>query len=127
MTSRNGFTLFEAVVALAIISMVAVSVLASVGMQLRATDHARHTIEAIALAQERMTAVRLLTFNDLQSLPDSIASGRFASPLDMYSWRVNAQPVSDADGLNTVTVQIEWSDGAYTLASRVYRRPPDSP
>jgi type II secretion system protein I len=124
MTSRGGFTLFEAVVALAIISMVAVASLASVGTQLRGTDHARRTTEAIALAQERMTAVQLLAYNDLQSLPDSIASGRFAPPLDMYSWRMNSQPVSDADGLYTVAVQIEWSGGAYTLATRMYKPPP---
>jgi type II secretion system protein I len=126
MKLRSGFTLLEAVVALAIISLVAVASLASVGTQLRATDHARHTTEAIALAQERLTAVQLLSFNDLQSLPDSIASGRFTAPLDMYRWRVNAQPVSDAEGLNTVTVQVEWPDGAYTLASRVYHSPPSS-
>jgi prepilin-type N-terminal cleavage/methylation domain-containing protein len=124
MTSRSGFTLFEAVISLAIISMVAVGTLAAVGAQLRATDHARHTTEAAALAEDRMAVVRLLTYSDLQSLPDSVIAGRFAPPLDMYRWRVTSQSVSQADGLNNVSVQIDWSNGAYILSSRVYRAPP---
>jgi type II secretion system protein I len=122
--SRPGFTLLEAIVALAIISMVAVSTLIAVGAQLRSTEHAQRTTEAVALAEERMTAIRLLSAGDLQALPDSIASGRFAPPLNLYTWNATTQPVYGEDGLNTITVQIDWPGGTYALASRVFHSTP---
>jgi type II secretion system protein I len=124
LVARPGFTVLESIVALAIISMVAVGTLSSVGAQLRSTDHAQRTTEALALADERMMAIRLLTLNDLASLPDNIASGRFAPPFDRYSWQVTTQAVSGEVGLYDVVVQINWSEGTYTLQSRVYYPPP---
>lgn len=123
--AREGFTLLEAVVSLAIISIVAVATLAEVGSQLRAIDHAKHTTEAAALAQDRLTAVQLLGVADLPSLPDSLASGRFAPPLDLYTWQVAVQQDPDIEGLNNVSVQINWPDGAYTLGTRIYHAPPN--
>ena len=121
---RAGFTLLEAVVSLAIISIVAVATLAEVGAQLRAMDHAQHTTEAAMLAQDRLVAVQLFGAMDLPSLPDSLTAGRFPPPLNLYTWQAMVEPISQVEGLNTVSVQINWPGGAYTLSSRLYHAPP---
>ena len=54
MRARSGFSLLEAVVALAIVGVTAVGALAAVGAELRAADDARTTLEADALAVYRM-------------------------------------------------------------------------
>ena len=123
-TARPGFTLLEAIVAMTIISLVAVATLAEVGAQLRSTDHAKRTTEAVALAEDRLANIRVLSAADLQSLPDSVAGGRFPPPLDSYVWHTTVQPFADQTGLNVVTVQIEWPGGAYTLTSRIYQALP---
>jgi prepilin-type N-terminal cleavage/methylation domain-containing protein len=121
---RDGFTLFEAVVALMIVGLVAVATLAAVGTQLRVTDQAKHVTEASVLAEERLASAQVLSVSDLQSLPADMASGRFPAPFDAYTWRMTSVPVRDIDGVSNVTVSVDWSDGSYTLASRVYRAVP---
>jgi prepilin-type N-terminal cleavage/methylation domain-containing protein len=121
---RSGFTLFEAVVALTIVGLVAVATLAAVGTQLRTTDQAKHVTEASVLAEERLASAQVLSASDLQSLPAGMASGRFPAPFDAYTWRMTSVPVRDVGGVNNVTVSVDWADGSYMLASRIYRAVP---
>ncbi len=121
--SRAGFTLFEAVVALLLIGIVAVSTLSTVAAQLRGEARARRTAEVESLAQDRMVALQLLDANGLQSLPDSVAGGRFPLPFQQYSWQAISRPVMGEDYLNDVSVRISWEGGAYTINSRIYRAP----
>lgn len=118
---RDGFTLLEAVVALAIISTVAVGALGAVGADVRSAARARPVLEAAALAEDRMEAVRLLDPGGLRPLPDSLRNGTFEPPFDGYGWRTVVRPAMDGSGLYDVEITVEWSGGTYPLGARLYR------
>lgn len=120
---QSGFTLFEAVVSLLLVGLVAVSTLTAVGAQSRGEAKARRIAEVESLAQDRMTAIELLNANQLQSLPDSVAHGQFPSPLNAYSWEAVSTPVMGDEYLNNVQVRIIWNGGSYTIATRIYMPP----
>lgn len=121
MRTREGFTLLEAVVSLAILSLVGVAALGAVGRDLDAAGRARTALESAALAEDRLEAMRLLDASDLASLPDSVARSRFPVPFDTYRWTANAEPVGDAPGLHDVTVTVLWEGGRRQLRARFYR------
>lgn len=120
---RQGFTLFEAIVSLLLVGLVAISTLTAVGTQSRGEARARRVAEVEALAQDRLVAVELLNADELQSLPDRIARGTFPPPLDQYSWETTSTPVMGDLNLNDVRVRISWRGGSYTLATRIYTPP----
>lgn len=123
-SDRAGISLFEAVVAIAIVGMTAISALESVGSGERAAEKARRAIEAEALAASRLEFLDLMTDRELQTLPDSVESGRFASPLDEYSWKTTSSPVEDQAGVYDVRITVAWPTGSYSVATYVYRQPP---
>ena len=120
---RPGITLFETVVALAIVGMTSVAAMTAVGAELRAAERARRALEAEALATQRTSLLDLLADDDLLALPDSVAQGRFEAPLDAYRWETTAAPVDSVAGVHDVSVRVTWADGAYELRTRAYRRP----
>lgn len=120
---RAGITLFETVVALAIVGMTAVAAMTAVGSELRAAERARRTVEAAALATQRVALLDLLTEQELLTLPDSVRAGRFDEPLDDYRWETTSAPVAASDGVYDVTVRVTWDGGAFALPTRLYRRP----
>jgi type II secretory pathway pseudopilin PulG len=124
--SRPGISLLEAVVAIAIVGMTAVSALEAVGGDLRAAEKSRRAIEAEALATSRLDFMDLLNDRELQALPDSVEKGKFDPPLDEYSWKTTSTPLSDQAGVYAVHVTVEWPSGSYTLRSYAYRTPPFS-
>ena len=83
----------------------------------------RRAIETEALATSRLEFVDLLTDRDLQSLPDSVASGKFDKPLDEYSWKTSVRPLDDQAGVYDVRVTISWATGSYLVKTYAYRRP----
>ena len=122
--ARRGISLLEAVVAIAVVGMTAVSALESVGAGLRTAEKSRRAIEAEALASSRLEFLDLLSDRELQTLPDSVESGKFAAPLDEYSWKTSSTPYSDQAGVYDVRITVAWPTGAYTLKTYVYRQPP---
>lgn len=124
MRARRGITLFESIAAIAIVAVTAISALSAAGAELRTAHRARRALEAEALLQERVSALELLTDRDLQSLPDTVAEGRFARPLDDYRWTTTSAPSRDYPGLYDVEIRIDWGDGATAVRTAQYRRPP---
>ena len=114
---RRGFVLLEAVVALAVVGLCAAAALELFASHLRAAGRIPQRLTAAALAQDRMTAVRLLEPRQLRHVPDSIASGQFPPPFASYRWRAAVTP-SVADDLYDIRVEISWPDGAYTISAR---------
>lgn len=120
---RRGITLLEAVAAIAIVGMTAVSALEAVGGDMRTAERAKRAIEVEALATSRLEVMNLLTDQELQSLPDSVQDGKFSPPLDEYTYKATSAPVSDQAGLYAVHVTVAWTNGAYTLKTYMYRTP----
>jgi prepilin-type N-terminal cleavage/methylation domain-containing protein len=124
MRARSGFSLLEAVVALAIVGITAVSALASVAAELRAAEDARATLEAEALAVHRMATLELLTADELQRIPDSLARGTFDPPFERYSWTASSEPVLGEEGLTEVDLEIAWKGGSFPLRTLLFRLSP---
>ncbi|MGH7669474.1 MAG: prepilin-type N-terminal cleavage/methylation domain-containing protein [Gemmatimonadaceae bacterium] len=124
MRTRRGFTLFEATAALAIVGITAVAALGAVGAELRTTARARRAIEAQALATSRLDFMALLSNQELQALPDTVAKGAFAAPLNDYTWKATSSALSATQGLYGVDLTINWPNGAYVVRTYMYRLPP---
>ena len=121
--ARKGITLFESVAALTIVGMVAISALEAVGAEMRTAERARRALEVEALATQRLDAMDLLTDQELQAIPDSVAKGAFDEPLAEYRWTTTSARVSEQPGVYDVTVTIDWGSGSYPLKTKMYRRP----
>jgi type II secretion system protein I len=120
-TTRPGFSLLEAVVALAILGLAAVAALTAVAAELRAAGSARDAMEAVALAGIRLERLRLLPAEDLRPLADSLARGRFDPPFDRYHWSADVRRARDESDLLEVTVLVEWDSGSHGLTTRLFR------
>jgi type II secretory pathway pseudopilin PulG len=121
--AKKGITLFESVAALTIVGLVAISALEAVGAEMRTAERARRALEVEALATQRLDALELLTDQELQVIPDSVAAGKFDAPLDEYSWATESSPVAEQPGVYDVALTITWENGSYPIRTKMYRRP----
>lgn len=126
MRRRNpsGFTLLEAVVALAIIGSTAVGVLGAFSANLRAADRARIALAASTLARTRLARLEIATARELASLPDSLARGTFAPPLERFHWSASSLAVLGEPDLYDLRVRVSWADGESELRTRRSRPVP---
>jgi prepilin-type N-terminal cleavage/methylation domain-containing protein len=118
---RRGFSLLEAVIAMAVVSLAAVAALAALGAELRSARMARETLTAAALAEYRLETVRLLPAEQLRLLPDSVEDGRFAPPFEDFGWTVEVRPVAGVESLYQADVAVTGPEGQSALSTRVYR------
>lgn len=121
MRPRNGFTLLEASVSLAVLSLVGLAALGAVQQDLDFARRARGGIEATALLEDRLEAVRLLESNDLELLPDSLVRGTFAPPFEAFRWTVHVDPVAHTPGLYDVVVEVTRDEKRRQITARLYR------
>lgn len=121
----RGFSLLEAVIAMAVVSLAAVAALAALGAELRSARMARETLTAAALAEYRLQTVHLLSPDQLRLLPDSVERGEFAPPFEAFRWTVEVRPVAGVESLYQAEVGVTGPEGQSTLATRLYR--PDPP
>lgn len=124
--AEAGFTILEAVIALAIVGLAGVSALEAVGGELRTADRAIEAYTVAALAQDRLAMVSLVSPRAMSPFPDSLARGTFGEPFERFRWTAKVEPVSGARELYDVTVTITGGGGRpdYTLATRLYRPVP---
>src|SRR5206468_3140408 len=99
---RSGISLLEAVVAIAIVGMTAISALESVGGGMRTAERSKRAIEAEALATARLQFMDLMSETQLRALPDSVAKGEFSKPLDDYHWTTTSAPLDAEPGVYDV-------------------------
>lgn len=122
--ARFGISLLEAVAAIAIVGLTAVSALESVGGDMRTAEKAKRATEAEALATSRLDFMDLLNDRELQALPDTVEKGTFPAPLNQYTWKTTSTPVSEQAGVYDIRITIEWPTGSYAVRTYAYRRPP---
>ena len=120
---RRGITLFEAVAALTIVAVTAVTALGTAGAELRTAERARRAIESEALLAERVALLALLTERELQRLPDTIAGGSFGEPFAEYAYTARSAPSTQYAGLYELQLTVSWPDGARTVNTAQFRRP----
>jgi type II secretory pathway pseudopilin PulG len=111
-------------VALTIVGTATVAALGAFGVELRTSAQAVRALEAEALAESQLAAMRLLQRSELQPLADSMRRGSFPPPFEAYQWEASSQDVRTREDLFQVTVAVSWDGGAYSLASRLYRPRP---
>ena len=122
--TTRGFTILEAVVALAIVGLSGVAALEAVGGETRSIDRSREAYITSALAQDRLAAVTILPPEDLNPLPDSLARGTFPEPFRDYRWTVTFEPVPGQRDLYDIAVVVTGARSDYTVTARLYRPMP---
>jgi type II secretory pathway pseudopilin PulG len=120
----RGFTILEAVIALAIVGLAGVSALEAMGGEIRAADRAAEAYTLSALAQDRLAVLAMTSPRALASLPDSLARGEYAPPFTAYHWTAQANVVLGAPELYDVTVTIHGERRDFTVHTRLYRPVP---
>ncbi len=119
--NRRGFTVLEAVVALAIIGLTSMAVLGAFAGDLRTANAARTALEVSTLAQSRLARLELATRRELAALPDSLAHGTVPEFSDRYAWSASAVPVGTEPDLFELHVIITWPEGSTALTTRRFR------
>ena len=119
--AERGFTILEAVIALAVVGLAGIGALEAVAGETRSVERAREAYTTSALAQDRLAALTLLAPADFGHPPDSLTRGTFPAPFDAYRWTASVQPVLGEKELYDVAVKVESDRSAYALETRVYR------
>ncbi|HUG26107.1 hypothetical protein [Piscinibacter sp.] len=123
-SARRGFVLMEAVVALAIISLISIALLATTASQVRTADKAALLLTARALADDRMATLRMMSYDELVDVPDSLLAGTFPAPFTDYSWRMEVAPVDDEYELFSVAVAVDVFDESFVLRTLLHEPQP---
>lgn len=118
---RRGFTLLEAVVAMAVLGLAGVAALEALGGELRVTERARSATTAAALAQNRLAVLTLLPRSALDPLTGSLARGAFQTPFTDYRWTTTVRPVLGEKDLYDVMVEVTSDAGHISVATRLFR------
>src|SRR5690606_39090125 len=121
---RGGFVLLEAVVALAIIALVSIALLSATGAQLGAASKAKVQLVARALAEDRLNAIRLLDYDDLVSLPDSLEAGVFPPPFEDFSWTARVEAMEDEYDLFGAEVVVAGRGESFPLRTLIHEPRP---
>ena len=120
---RRGITLMETVVSMTIVGITSLAALGAAGTSLRVAERSRRALEAEALATHRVALRDLLTEPERQTLPDSVATGRFDAPLGDYRWATTVSNRDEPAGAHDAVVRITWPNGEYDVHTVLYRRP----
>ena len=124
--TRGGFVLMEAVVALAIIGLVSIALLATTAAQVRTADKASLLLTARTLADERMATLRMLSYDQLREVPDSLVTGTFPAPFENWSWRAEVVQINENEeyDLFSVGVAVDGFDESFALRTLVHEPRP---
>jgi len=118
---RNGFVLLEAVVALAILGMASIVLLQVRAQQIRVATQARELLTAQALAEDRISSIRLLDYELLADPPDSLMEGVFPPPFEDFSWNAQVSLMEDEYDLFGVEVEVLGPAERFPLRTLMHR------
>lgn len=114
-TERGGFTLLEAIVSVAIMSIGLVAVIEAYGAAMRLSLQDEYFSTATMLASGKMEEVLKETY-----ITPGSDDGDFGEEFEAFTWTVDIAD-SDIEGLETITVTVNWSvagrDDELTLVS----------
>jgi len=118
---RSGFVLLEAVVALAILGMASIVLLQVRAQQIRVATQARELLTAQALAEDRISAIRMLDYELLADPPDSLMAGVFPDPFEAFSWQAQIALMEDEYDLFGVEVEVLGPAERFPLRTLMHR------
>lgn len=110
----SGFTLVEALVAIAVFGIGVAALTPMIVSQVRANNAAAIRTRAVALAQEKLEVFRALPFDDDLSDPnkDIVDLQDDSESIDFYTreWVVEDAPgpPADSDDIKRITVRVSW-------------------
>ena len=120
-SNRAGFVLLEAIVALAIISLISLGLLQARGQQIRVATQARELLTAQALAEDRLATLRLLNYENLEQPADSVLAGTFPAPFEDFSWMTTVEVLEDEYDLFGVDIVVTGPAERFLLGTLVHR------
>lgn len=120
-STRAGFVLLEAVVALAILGVASIVLLQVRSQQIRVAVQARELLTAQALAEDRLSALKLLDYPLLEDPPDSLMEGTFPPPFEAFSWTGAVELIEDEYDLFGVEVVVVGPAERFPLRTMVHR------
>ena len=119
--ARAGFVLLEAVVALAILGVASIVLLQVRSQQIRVAVQARELLTAQALAEDRISALKLLDYELLVDPPDSLMEGVFPAPFEAFTWTGDVELIKDEYDLFGVEVVVVGPVERFPLRTLVHR------
>lgn len=122
--ARGGFVLLEAMIALAIIGLFAIALLQATGTQIRAARQARTLLVARSLAEDRLAALQLLSYDALEDPPDSLLDGTFPEPFQDYSWTAEVAPIDSEYDLFGAEVVVRGAGETFPLRTLIHAPEP---
>lgn len=122
--TRDGVTLLEAVVAIAILSLAMVSAVGILAQSVDGRRQAEARVRAAFLAEQRLELVRALGPAELRRTIGEVTRGEFAPPFQAYRWAASIRSQDDVSGLVAIDVLVEWAGGRLPLSTLI-ARPPD--
>jgi len=111
----------EAVVALAILGVASIVLLQVRAQQIRVATQARELLTAQALAEDRISALRMLDYELLADPPDSLLKGEFPPPFEGFFWSAQVASMEDEYDLFGVEVEVVGPMERFPLRTLVHR------
>jgi len=115
----GGFTLVEALVALAILGLGVTAALELSARTLRTQAAAERHLEAVTLAEAKMNELAILPSTSLEQYA-GIESGNVGLGGRSYSWQAVVRREPGTTTLWRAAVRIEWEDGDFDLETVLY-------
>jgi hypothetical protein len=114
----------EAVVALAIIGLFSIALLAAVGTQVRTANQGNVLLIERSLAEDRLMSLRMLDYDGLKEIPDSLAAGSFPEPFEDFSWTASASVVADEQDLFNASIVVTGQGYTLPIQAMLHRPRP---
>jgi type II secretory pathway pseudopilin PulG len=102
----QGFALLEAVAAIAIIGIVALSTLELLRQQIESSQHIEPALIAAEVGRQKLMAARLANPRALGALPDSLTAGIVLDGSGQYFWRVTLDAYPNHQHLGLLSVEV---------------------
>lgn len=119
--SGRGFTLFETVVSLLILSLVSVASLGVISQQAESARRLQSRVLAATLAEDRLESIRALGGQELRRMPSPGAWVPFAPPHERFRWAAVVRQLDGDYGLFGAEVRVAGPGGDLLLSTTIYR------
>lgn len=119
-SSVNGFTLLEALVALAILGVVVVVGVEGVGLGASARVRSAEYADLRMLCERKLAEVATLSGTELQQIAGR-HEGRFEPPFEDAVWQLTIQEPEPGNGLYLIVLGVNREDAVLTVSTYANR------